>query len=114
MEAANEEHCRRTTTEFAALIHPTWRKNEADYWAMRDQLLERYRNQWIGFADGAVIVSGASPVEVAHAAESRAAHPFVTCVGHENEPCRIRRATFACDPSYSSEQTRGSFFGMLM
>jgi hypothetical protein len=79
--------------EFAALIHPKWRKNEADYWAARDQLLEHFRDQWIGFSDGAVIASGRSPVEVVHAAEEAAQHPFCTCVGRENEPCRIRRSS---------------------
>ncbi len=48
--------------EVAQRIHPDWRKNEAEYWAVRDQLLAQYRNQWIGFADGSVIVSGTSPV----------------------------------------------------
>ena len=42
--------------EIARQIHPDWRKNEAAYWAVRDQLLSQYQGQWIGFADGAVIV----------------------------------------------------------
>jgi hypothetical protein len=33
-------------------IHPDRRKNEAAYWSVRDQLLNQYRDQWIGFADG--------------------------------------------------------------
>ena len=79
--------------DIARQIHPDWRKNEAEYWAARDQLLSQYRDQWIGFADGAVIASGASPVEVFHAAEQSGRHPFVTCVGREDEPCRMRRST---------------------
>jgi hypothetical protein len=50
--------------EIARQIHPDRRKNEADYWAARDQLLDQYRGQWIGFADGKVIASGSSPVTV--------------------------------------------------
>ena len=38
-------------TEIARQIHPDWRKNEAGYWAVRDQLLGQYQGQWIGFAD---------------------------------------------------------------
>jgi hypothetical protein len=76
--------------EIAKQIHPDWRKNEADYWAVRDQLLGQYQGQWVGFADGAVIGSGASPVAVFHEAENSGRHPFVTGVGHENEPTRIR------------------------
>jgi len=43
--------------EIARQIHPDRRKNEEAYWAVRDQLLDQYRDQWIGFADGKVIAS---------------------------------------------------------
>ena len=81
--------------EIARQLHPDRRKNETEYWAIRDQLLQQYQDQWIGFADGRVIASGTSPVTVLHAAEASGRLPFVICVGHEDEPCRIRRATFA-------------------
>ena len=89
--------------EIARQIHPDWRKNEAAYWAVRDQLLSQYQGQWIGFADGAVIASGTSPVAVFHAAEATGRNPFVTCVGHEDEPVRMRRVSFAYDASYPGE-----------
>lgn len=89
--------------EIAKQLHPARRKNEADYWAARDQLLGAYRDQWIGFADGKVIAAGRSPVAVFHDAEATGLHPFFVCVGREQEPCRIRRATFAYDPSYPGE-----------
>jgi len=89
--------------EIAKQIHPDRRKNEAAYWAVRDQLLDQYRGQWIGFADGKVVASGTSPVTVFHAAESTGLHPFFICVGREEEPCRIRRASFPYDPSYPGE-----------
>jgi hypothetical protein len=31
-------------------------------------------------------------VAVVHMAEASGRHPFVTCVGREDEPCRMRRA----------------------
>jgi Family of unknown function (DUF5678) len=83
--------------EIARQIHPAWRKNEAEYWAVRDRLLSQYEGQWIGFADGNVIASGTSPVDVLHAAQQSGRHPFVICAGREEEPSRIRRATFAYD-----------------
>jgi hypothetical protein len=89
--------------EIAKRVHPDWRKNETEYWAQRDRLLQVHTNQWIGFADGKVIVSGTSPVEVFHAAQASGKHPFVTCVGHENEPNRMRRVTFGYDTSYPNE-----------
>ena len=93
--------------EIAQRIHPDWRKNEAEYWVHRDKLLLQYRDQWIGFANGRVIVSGTSPVEVFHIAHESGQHPFVTCVGHENEPCRMRRAAFA----YDAHVSRGALAG---
>ena len=89
--------------EIARQIHPDWHKNEAAYWAVREQLLEQYQGQWIGFADGKVIASGARPVLVLHAAVEAAEHPFVTCVGHEDRPTRMRRATFPYDTNYPGE-----------
>jgi hypothetical protein len=89
--------------QIAQRIHPDWRKNEADYWAVRDQLLTQYRDQWIGFANGTVILSGDSPVEVFHQAQSSGQHPFVTCVGREYEPTRMRRASFPYDTTYPGE-----------
>ena len=89
--------------EIARQIHPDWRKNEAAYWNARDRLLGQYQGQWIGFADGAAIASGSRPVAVFHAAEASGRHPFVTCVGREDEPCRMRRASFPYDASYLGE-----------
>lgn len=89
--------------EIAKQIDPVWRKNETEYWAVRDSLLRKYADQWIGFADGRVVVSGASPVAVLHAAEDAARSPFVVCVGREEEPCRMRRSTFNYDPGYPGE-----------
>ena len=40
---------------------------------------------------------------VFHAAEATGLHPFFICVGREEEPCRIRRATFPYDASYPGE-----------
>src|SRR6266581_3491413 len=89
--------------EIARQIHPDRRKNEAVYWTVRDQLLDQYRGLWIGFADGMVVASGSSPVTVFHAAEASGRHPFFICVGREEQPCRIRRATFPYDASYPGE-----------
>src|SRR5215204_624845 len=89
--------------ELAKLVHPDVRANEAGYWAARDQLLAVYRDQWVAFAGGQVIASGRSPVEVFHQAQASGLHPFVTCVAHEDEPFRIRRASFPYDPMYPRE-----------
>lgn len=89
--------------EIASQVHPDWRKNEQEYWTAREGLLPQYRGQWVAFADGAVVVSGASPVEVLHAAAQSGRHPFVICVGWEDEPTRIRRASFPYDQGYPGE-----------
>lgn len=84
-------------------LHPDRRKNEDAYWAVRDQLVAQYNGQWIGFADGRVIASGKSPVDVFHAAEATGLRPFFICVGKEEQPCRIRRVTFSYDANYAGE-----------
>ena len=89
--------------EIAAQVHPAWRANEAAYWAARDRLMTSYSGQWVAFADGAVIASGAGPVEVLQAAQQSGRHPFVTRVGAEAEPCRMRRITFPYDTTYPNE-----------
>src|SRR2546423_15034592 len=86
--------------EFAALVHPEWRKNEAAYWAMRDAIVKDYGGQWVAYSDGAVIAHGPSPVDVLHAGVGPGRHPFVTCLGHEDQPTPIRRASFAYDAGY--------------
>ena len=89
--------------EIASQLHPDRRKNEMGYWAVRDQLLEQYRGQWVGFADGLVIASGRSPVSVLHTAEATGKNPFFICVGREEEPIKIRRASFPYDAAYPGE-----------
>src|SRR5687767_10705900 len=89
--------------EVARHIHPEWRRNEEDYWKVRDQLLAQYRDQWVGFAGGRVIVAGTSPVDVLHQAQASGQHPFVVCVGREHEPCAMRRASFPYDTAYPGE-----------
>src|SRR5207249_1406079 len=87
----------------AQQVHPYWRKNEREYWAMRDQLLDQYQGQWIGFADGVVVASGFRPVTVLQAAQQVTEHPYVICVGREAEPYRIRRTSFGYDATYAGE-----------
>src|SRR5688572_19916943 len=89
--------------EIARQLHPERRKNEAQYWVRRDELLAQYEGQWVGFADDQVIAVGASPVEVFEAAESTGRHPFIICVGKEDQPCRIRRTVSAYDSKYAGE-----------
>jgi hypothetical protein len=89
--------------EIARQIHPDRRKNEDGYWAVREHLRAQYDGQWIGFANGKVIAAGSSPVAVFHAAEASGQHPFLICVGKEEQPCRIRRAVFPYDVHYAGE-----------
>src|SRR5215467_8399148 len=89
--------------EIAQQVHPDWRKNEAAYWAVRDQLLGQYQGQWIAFADGVVIAAATTPLAVFLSVQRSGRHPFVIRVGHEDEPWyRIRRASFQYDTSYPS------------
>jgi len=87
----------RLSPEIARQIHPDRRQNEESYWTVRGQRLDQYRGQWIGFADGKVIASVRSPVAGFHAVEATGQHPLFICVGRQEEPCRVRRVSFAFD-----------------
>jgi len=89
--------------DIARQVHPDWPWYEAAYWAVRDQLIAQYQGQWIAFADGGVVASGARPVAVFQAAHQAAQHPYVICVGREDEPYRMRRSTFVYDTGYAGE-----------
>ena len=89
--------------EIAQQINPDWRKNEAEYWSVRDHLLDKYQGQWIAFADGAVVAANIRPVAVFQTAHQSAPHAYVICVGREEEPVRMRRASFAYNKSYPGE-----------
>jgi hypothetical protein len=89
--------------EIAQRIHPNWRRNEEEYWAVRDQMVSQYHGQWIGFADGAVIAAASTPMDVFLAVQQSSARPFIVRVGHEDEPWyRIRRVSFSYDTAYPS------------
>lgn len=89
--------------DIAKQVSAEWRKNEADYWSIRPQLIGQYAGMWVGFSDGKVVAAGKRPVMVAHAAKEAAEHPFVTCVGHEGESFRMRRVEFPYDTTYPGE-----------
>jgi hypothetical protein len=90
--------------EVARQIHPDWRKNETAYWAERDKLLPQYRDQWVAFANGGVIAASPNLVEIVDLALASGQHPFVTRVGHEQEPLfRLRRAAFPYDSAYAGQ-----------
>jgi hypothetical protein len=93
----------RLPPEIAVRVHPDWKRNEKSYWVRRETVRRQYEGQWIGFADDAVIASGDRPVQVLHAAQRTGRHPFVTCVGHEDTPQRMRRSIYSYDSTYPGE-----------
>lgn len=93
----------RLPPEVAQAVHPAWRANEVEYWKQREAMLAAYKGQWIAFAGGNVVAWGHSPVEVLHAGQTTGMHPYVTCVGRELEPNRMRRSTYSFDRAYPGE-----------
>jgi hypothetical protein len=93
----------RLPPDVASRVHPDWKRNEESYWARRETLLRQYEGKWIGFADDTVIASGDRPVQVLHAAQRTGRHPFVTCVGREDTPQKMRRSIYSYDTTYRGE-----------
>ncbi|MBX9679945.1 MAG: hypothetical protein K2X38_14375 [Gemmataceae bacterium] len=59
--------------------------------------------QRIAFAAGAVIAACKTSLKMLHTPSVVAQHPFVICVGREDEPYRIRRSPFAYDLTYPGQ-----------
>jgi predicted aspartyl protease len=93
----------RLPAEIRNRLHPDWVRNEVGYWAARPQVIEAHNGRWVAFADGVVIAAGDRIVEVAHKAKQLGKHAYVTRVGFENTPQRIRRMAFAYDTNYQGE-----------
>jgi predicted aspartyl protease len=89
--------------EIKSHVHPDWVRNEAAYWAARADIAKRYTGLWVAFADGDVIAASERIVDVAHKAKQLGKHAFVTRVGFENVPQRIRRMAFTYDTNYHGE-----------
>ena len=83
--------------EIARQIQPDLRKKRQRI-GCRDQLLDQYQGQWIGFVDGKVIASGNSPVTVFHAAEATGLHPFFICVGRKKNRAASATLPFPTTP----------------
>jgi predicted aspartyl protease len=82
-------------------IHEDFLANEQAYLRMRDELLNRYRGQWVAVRDGKVIAAGDHVLEVTAAAAAQGGHPYIALVGEEDKAIfRVRRAEFAYDQTY--------------
>ena len=58
---------------------------------------------WVSYSCADLHRAFTSPVTVLHAADATGLHPFFICVGKEEQPCRIRHASFPYDAAYSGE-----------
>ncbi len=82
-------------------LHADFLANEQAFLRMRDSLLPHYTGQWVAVHNGRVVAADVNLLVVMEAVASIGGHPYVALVGRENEvQFRIRRATFAYDPTY--------------
>lgn len=82
-------------------LHPEFLANEQAYFHLRDQLLPRYRGQWVAVDGGKVISSGPALLDVMEHAATAAKHPYIALVGAEDTVVfRVRRAVFTYDSAY--------------
>ncbi len=94
-------HSQNLPPEQRQRLHPDFLANERDYMAMRDQLLPRYRGQWVAVHDGQLIAADADLIAVTRAAGQVRGHPYIARVGEEDTTVfRLRVATFGYDRSY--------------
>jgi hypothetical protein len=90
-------------------LHADFLANERDYLRMRDQLLPRYRGQWVAVSGGQVIAADRDLLKVSEAAAASGGHPYIALVGGEDRTVfRLRLTHFApkCFTRCSSAGTR--------
>jgi hypothetical protein len=75
-------------------LHADFLANERDYLRMRDDLLSRFRGQWVAIHGGRVVASGPDLMAAIESAGAGGSHPLVARVGAEDLPFRLRRVEF--------------------
>ncbi len=82
-------------------LHPDFVKNEQQYWQIRDQLLQKYRGQWVAFHQGQVVAVGKDLFDITDQVGRLGCHAYIAKVGEEDQVVfQIRRVDFAYDTAY--------------
>jgi len=82
--------------------HAGFKCDEESYWAMRDELLSKYKNKWVAVHNGRVTAVGDSLLEVVQAGCQEDGYGYCNCVGQEDKIVVMkRRVHFSYDRMYS-------------
>ena len=79
-------------------------QDQRDYWAMRDQLLQKYGGKWVAVHKGHVVAVGNDPVSIMEQALSEEGYAYTNKVGDEDKiVVRQHRISFPYDDAYDQD-----------
>jgi hypothetical protein len=77
-------------------------QDRQDYWAMRDELLMKYRGKWVAVHRGRVVAASDDPLSIMEQALAEDGYAYTNKVGEEDKiVVRQRRVSFPYDNTYS-------------
>lgn len=83
-------------------LHPEFLENESSYWKMRDEFLSTHQGRWIAYDQKRGILSTAdSFLEIGQQIFDIEGHPYVVCVGKEDDLVVKTRRIFLYDSTYT-------------
>lgn len=83
-------------------IEEGFRKDEQDYWKMRDELFKKYKGKWVAVHKGRVVACGDDMIELIQASLKEDGYAYTNKVGDEDKlRFKRRRVSFAYNTDYS-------------
>jgi hypothetical protein len=84
------------------VVQQGFEQDRQDYWAMRDELLNKYSGKWVAVHKGRVVAVGDDPLSIMEKALSEDGYAYSNKVGDEDKiVIRQRRVSFPYDDAYS-------------
>ncbi|MBI2089920.1 MAG: hypothetical protein HYT78_14480 [Deltaproteobacteria bacterium] len=84
------------------VVEQGFEHDRQDYWAMRDDLLAKYRGKWVAVHKGRVVGAGDDLLSIMEQALAEDGYAYTNKVGEEDKiVIRQRRVSFPYDGAYS-------------
>jgi len=93
-------HTKGMSKEYKKYLHEDFLANEKHYWRMREELLRKYRGQWVAIHKGIVVASSEDVWKITEAVGKLGCHAYIAKVGEEDLAFKVRRREFAYDQTY--------------
>jgi predicted aspartyl protease len=90
------------TSSRREIVEKGFEQDRQDYWAMRDELLAKYRGKWVAVHKGRIVSVADDPLSIMEQALAEDGYAYTNKVGDEDKiVIRQRRVSFPYDDTYS-------------